>query len=293
MTQQVPNWFIEKYNDEVKHLAQQKTRRLGDTTSGGGTFVGDKVYFPRMGAVEMYDSAAFAQITLANAKMDFIELTAEPKFVAFGIWDAHKNKLSINLAKEYAKASLMAVYRREDKMIADALRAAAAAGGTEVTTLGAYDSVATMDDIAEAIATLGENEYFEGEDITVALPWRNKLQFSLDHLFHNKNVRAEDMPWADVNWRTYQGLTAPTDNTGVDIFVYARSAVVSGYNDQMTPIKERIGGALTDMIGFWNQGGATVREGKGVIRVKAKKSFSLTREPIPMLDVIAAEAEGG
>lgn len=282
MTENVPAWFVEKYTDRVKHLYQQSRRRLGGTVSGGGTFIGDKAYFPRMGAVEMYDSPAFAQLALANANMDFIEVTCAPKFIAFGIWDPHKNKLSINLANEYAASAVKATYRAEDRFIADALRAGAEAGG-DFQSIGDYAAPATMDDIAEAIAILGSNEAFEGEEITVALPWRNKVNFALDPLMHKSNLK--DLPWDDVNWRSYEGLQGNGDSSGVDIYVYAKSALVSGYNDEATPINERIGGALTTMIGQWVQAGAKLREGKGCVRVKSQRSFSLFREPVPTFEM--------
>ena len=291
MTQNVPNWFITKFNDEVKHLAQQQTLRLGGTVDDLGVFVGDQMHVPRMGAVEMYDSPAFARLALANGKMDFIKVDCDAKFVAFGLWDPHKNKLSINLAKAYAKAANMATLRSRDKIIRDALNNAAVNGvvntkgdpAENIVTIGSYDKIATLNDIAEAVALLGENEYWDGETVSCVTPFRHSVNFSLDPLMYKSDVNKANLPWNSLNFRNYQKL--PTSGTpgdaaeGVDLFVYAKSAVVAAANDEMKEINERDGGALTDIIGYWHQEGAVVRESTGVIRIKSLKNFDLFREP--------------
>ena len=297
MTENVTAWFTERYETKVHANYQQKDRRLGDTVAGGGTFVGDKVYFPRIDAVEAYDSPAFAKLALANAAQDFIELTAKPKFIAFGLWDPHRQKYSIATADEYARQGANSIVRAEDDVIIKVLRDAAANGiksigndtMEQIQTIGAYDSVSTLDDIAEAVAMLGEDEAFDGEDITVVMPFRQKIQFALDPYMVSNDVK-ENMPWNDLRWRTTQRLPQSADGEGVDLFVYARSAIVSGYNDQMTPINERDGAALTDIIGHWMQVGAAGRNARGIKRIKAKKNFSLYRQPTPVEGLVAAAA---
>lgn len=305
MTEQVPNWFIEKFDDTVTQLAQQRERRLAGFTSGGGVFIGNKVHFPRMGAVEMYDSSRFAQLALANARMDMVEVSANPKFVALGIWDPDKNKLSVNLAAEYGRAAAYAGFRAEDKMVIDALNTSAASGVTghnssdgtttndTITTIGDYNTVADLDTIAQGVATLGSQEKFEGEDICVVMPFKVKTNNSLDPYMAMSNVNG-NLPWDRINWATYERLNDQAGNpittatlnttTGVDMFLFCRSAVSSDYNNEMTLINERIGGALTDMLGRWFQAGAVVKEAAGVVRIKSKYNFNLARKAIPFLD---------
>jgi hypothetical protein len=297
MTQNVPNWFITKFNDEVKHLAQQANQRLAGTVDDLGIFVGDDMFVPRMGAVEMYDSPAYAKLALANAQQDFIKVSADPKFVAFGLWDAHKNKLSINLAKAYAKSAHMATLRSRDRIIRNALADAAANGvvntkgdpAVQIATIGDYGVVATLDDIAEGVAILGGNEYWEGEEVACVTPFRHAVNFSLDPLMNRTDVNKTNLPWNKLNWRNYEKL--PTSGTagdpaeGVDIFLYAKSAIVAAANDEMKEINERDGGALTDIIGYWHQEGAAARESSGIVRIKSKKNFSLFRQPSPIEDV--------
>jgi hypothetical protein len=297
MTENVREWFIPRYETEVHHAYQQMDQRLGNTVSGGGTFVGDKAYFPRMGAVDVYDSPEFARLVLANVQQDFIELTASPKFVAFGLWDPHKHKYSIATAVEYGKAGAAAIARGEDQCIIDALADAAANGVKKigaktnevvnVTTIGDYATVATLDDIAEAVAILGGREVVAGDKITCVAPFRNKTQFSLDPYMAHNDVKG-NMPWNDLDWRRSERLPTNGDGSGVDIFVYAKSAIVSGYNDKPTKIDERDGPALTDIFGQWFQAAAKVRDADGIIRIRSAKNFSLFRQPTPVEGLVAA-----
>ena len=295
MTANIKDWFVPRFETEVHHAYQQMQSRLGDTVSGGATFTGDKAYFPRLGAVEAYDSPDFARLVLANAAQDFIEVQANPKFIAFGLWDPHKHKYSIATAVEYGKAAAGAIRRAEDDCIIGALAGAAANGVKQIgssameniTTIGSYADVATLDDVAEAIAILGGNEAFEGEDVTIVTPFRQKVQFALDPFMASNDVKA-NMPWNDLNWRRSERLTQTADGQGVDIFVYARSALVSAYNDQLTKIDERDGGSLTDINGYWLQVGAAARSANGIVRIRSRKNFSLYREPSPVVGLVAA-----
>jgi hypothetical protein len=297
MTDNVKEWFVPRYQTEVKHAYQQMDQRLGATVAGGGSFIGDKAYFPRMGAVDVYDSPEFSRLILANVKQDFIELSASPKFVAFGLWDPHRHKYQIATAVEYGKAGAAAIARGEDQCIIDALADAAANGVKQIgakngevdqiTTLGDYDTVADLDLIAEAIAILGGREAFMGESVTCLTPFRQKMQFALDPYMASNDVKA-NMPWNDLNWRRSERLPQSSNGEGVDLFMYAKSAIVSGYNP--TEIDERDGPALTDIFGQWFQAAAKVRDAGGVIRIRSKKNFSLYRQPTPVEGLVAAAA---
>lgn len=310
MSEQVPDWFVAKYNDTVLQLAQQRERRLSGATSGGGMFVGETIFFPRMGAVEMYDSPRFAQLAIANGQMDMVSVTAKPKFVVFGIWDPDKAKINVNLAAEYGRSAAMAGFRAEDKMVVDCLNLAAANGvvsapnvalggavnTANITTIGDYNTVADLDAIADGIATLGSLEMFEGEDLCMVMPFKIKMNNALDPYMALNNVRG-NVPWENVKWATYERLNdnngAPITSAGiqantvdgVDMFLFCRNAVSSDYNNEMTKIEERVGGSLTDILGNWFQAGACAKEAAGIVRIKSKYDFNLMRKAIPIADL--------
>lgn len=308
MTQNLPVWFTKKFETAVEQRYQQRDRRLAGAVSGGTQFIGDYAYFPRMGTVEMYDSPRFAQIALANAAMDWISLQAKPKFVLLGVWDPDKNKLSIDVANEYGIACANAGMRAEDRLIVDALNnaavngvttattpsdAAAAQGSTteNIVTLGDYNTTLDLDLVANGLAQLMTVEAFEGEDIIFVQPGKLKMNQSLDPLMYMSTVKGAELPWSQLQFRNYERLygnsgTAISQGdgqTGVDTYLFARSAVVSGYNDEMNKINDRIPGALTNVMGNWFQAGATVRDAKGVIRLKSKYNITLARHSMPVV----------
>lgn len=294
MTQNLPNWFTKKYDQSsVQHIAQQRERRLGGTVSMIGSFVGDTVYFPRMGKVEMYDSPRMARIALANADMDMISLQAKPKFILMGVWDPDKKKLSVDTAAEYGRAQATAYVRAEDRIIRDVLASAAAVGvgntaGTfvPITTIGDYTTVADLDTVAQGIAVLGGQEMWEGQEVTYVSPFILKANMALDPYMAKTDVKG-NLPWNELNWRTYEELPKNGDGTGVDTFLYARSAIGYGFNDDLTKIEGREDAALTDLIGNWFQAGAMAREPAGIVRIKSKIPTALARKPVPIIDMAA------
>ncbi len=298
MTQNLPDWFVPKYRDEVIVRAQQKKRKLEGLTTEFGTFIGDDCFFPRFGSVETYKSARLAALNLANAKMDWVKQNAEPEFVAFGLWDPDKNKLNINAAGQYAQATVRAINRAHDRQVIDALKDAAANGvvntkgdaAENITTIGDYNTVADLETICEAIVELGTNEMFDEEDISIIAPFKVRVNTALDPYLAKSDMKG-NRPWDDLNWRSYERLSGDGPNgegwlsagaTGCDIFVFAKGAVGSMANDTDTPINERLGAQLADMMGQWFQATAKVLEPKGVIRIKSKLNFDLMRKAIPV-----------
>lgn len=306
MTLNLPKWFVDKYNDEFELRAQQRTRRLAGAVAGGGSFIGDQVYFPRAGYAEVYDSPRMAQLQLANSNLDWISFRCAPKFVAFGIWDPDKPKLSVSAASAYAEMAASATFRAEDNVIVNALNAAAVNGvqgvdshgnpigaAEQITTIGDYNTVADMDLISTGIAQLGTAEMFEGQSIVFVQPFKLKVQTSLDP--YNVFSTAKDVPWELLDTRTFERLYdnngTPISkasllsgaSTGVDMYLFAKSAVVSDYNNEPTKIEERMGGSLTDMLGQWFQAGGGVREPSGVIRIKSKLNFNIARKAMTFL----------
>jgi hypothetical protein len=298
MTIQLPEWFIPKYRDQVTVRAQQKKRKLEGLTTEVGTFIGDDCYFPRFGSVETYSSARMAALRLANAEMDWVKKNATPEFVAFGIWDADKNKLNINAATYYADACVKAVNRAHDRQVIDELKDVAANGlantkgdaAETITTIGDYATTADLETICEAIVALGTNEMFEDDTISVIAPFKLRTQLMLDPYLSKTDMKS-NRPWDDLNWRSYEKLPGNGANgegwlsagaTGVDMFVFAKSAVASMANDTDVPINERLGSQLTDMMGQWFQATCKALEPKGIIRIKSKLDFSLERRAIPV-----------
>lgn len=293
----LPDWFIPKYNEEVALRGQQVKRRFEGATIDSGNFVGDDCFFPRFGSVDTYKSERLAAITLANAKMDWVKTNAVPEFVAFGIWDPDKKKLGPNAPGQFAQAAVRAMNRAHDRQVVDTLNDAATNGvinsrndaAENITTVGDYVTVADLEAMVTAYQTLGTNEMLDDAKITICAPQKLLAQWSLDPYLVKNDVKG-NRPWDNWNFVQYErlagngatGLGRLDDGaTGVDCFMFADSAVASSQNDGDTPINERIGLQLADMMGMWFQACSKVLLPEGVIRMKSQINFTLARHPIP------------
>lgn len=297
MAHEMPDWFIPKYRDEFKLRSEQKKRRLDGLAEEGGMFIGDDCHFPRFGSAETTRSSRMQELVHNQIPLDFVKVAAEPEFVNFTIWDPDKKKLNISMAGAFAGASVRAINRARDRQHVDALALAAASGvantkgdaAETITTLGSYTEVADLELIAAAIVQLGTDEMFEGESISIIAPFKLRVQNALDPYMAKQGELKGNRPWDEVDWRSYERLPgngaagqgwASAGATGVDLFIHAKSAVMTVQNDDDTEINERLGSRMGDMMGRWFQSASAVVEPKGVIRIKSKLDFTLSRRAL-------------
>lgn len=307
MSQNLPDWFIPKYTEEVLLRAQQTKAALADNVSNGGIFTGDTLYMPRMGQVEAMSVARLQALATTAPPLDWISLQCKPLFLPIVLWDPDMNKLNIKVAQEFARAVTAGIVRARDSNVATAIKTAITNGVTgvrgpsaeatpapateNITTIGDYNTVADLDAIAEGIAQLGTNYSLEGEQIVYCSPFKIKTNMSLDPYMAKSDMK-NNLPWNDVTFTSYEkmpGNGAAGDGdptaTGVDTWLFAKSAVTEAFNDEVKDINERLGNIMANMFGQWFQGGAAVREPKGIIRIKSKYDFHLSRKAIPVIGV--------
>lgn len=307
-----PDWFPEKWQEEITLKSQQMRPKIADTVANGGMFSADTAYFPRIGSVEAMDAARLQQFASTAPPLDWIPISAAPKFLPIKIWDPDKSKLTIPIVQEFATVITGGINRAIDDLVIKAFNdavtsgiqpvrgrsaeAQAAPAVENIVTIGDYNTVVDWDVVSEALALLGEADVdVESEQITLATSARYKVNLALDPLMTTGNTNMKDLPWSNLGLRSSSRLpglakgplnaSGVNDGTGVDMYLYARSAAVTGWNDQVTDINERLGGLLADMIGQWFQGGAVVKSPEKIIRIKGKQNFSVKRKSIPIHDV--------
>lgn len=302
----LPDWFPEKWNDEVKLRTQQMKPAVADTVSSGGMFTADRVYFPRIGQVDAIESRRLMDLAANGAPLDWIDLQATPKFLPIKIWDPDVSKLTISVVEKFAKVVAAGIARAQDAMVVAAFNnaavngvqasrghsadASAAPDVENIPTIGDYNTVMDLDTIAQAYALLGTNFALEGAKVTMLQPFKLKVNNSLDPYMAKNDVK-DNLPWNDLRWRSYEKLYGngadgyAASGTGADCYMYVEDAAVTAYNTDVTDINERLGASLTNMIGQWFQGGAAVTEPKGIVRIKTKTDFTIARKPIPIIDM--------
>lgn len=300
MAHELPDGFIPKFFEEFRLRAEQKKRKLEGLAEDGGLFFGDDAHFPRIGQAETTKSSRMQELLSNQLPIDWVKTNAEPEFVSFTIWDPDKRKIPFNMAGVFATAATRTVNRARDRQHVDALAHAANNGVTNtkgvtenVVTIGDYNTVMDLEMIADAIVRLGTDEMFEGEDISIIAPFKLRVQNALDPYFAKQGELKGNRPWDEIRWASYERLPGNGPNgagwaaggaTGVDIFVHAKSAVMTVMNDDTTDINERLGSRVGDMIGAWFQSASAVVEPKGLIRIKSKLDFALLRKAIPTFE---------
>jgi hypothetical protein len=304
MSQNLPDWFVDKWTDEVKIRAQQQKTALAQYCDNAGVFQGDHMYVPRIGQVEAVEGQRLQVLATTTPPMDWVSVLCKPKFLPLTIWDPDKNKLTIPVVQKMSTAVVSGMARARDAMVRDAINTAVVSGVTGVrgpsadasaapatetpTTIGDYNTVIDLDALAQAVAVLGGNYEVEGESLTFVSPFKLNVNMSLDPYMAKTDTSID---WLKkINFTTYEKLydnaQVPFNaaSTGADCYLFAKSAVSAAYNDEVKDINERLGNMLADMFGQWFQGGAMVTEPLGIVRLKTKTNFSIARKPIPILN---------
>lgn len=302
---QVGNIFEKVYETKLLHAFQQKKSKLMNTVTSSGFFVGDKLYFPKMGAVVAQDLQRLQEVIMQNGAHELLELSCKPRVAAMPVADVDKEKLTPQLATEYANSTKWALDRDADKIIYDALLAEANKVGSSIITIGNYNNDIAFDDLIEAVATIDDVDALDGEDIFAVMPARPRAKLSADLTLSMKRAEAQGIakgqiaflnPLDDLNVVSYSGCSRvtvapagdPPLNAGVigtDVFVYVRASVGAAANDAPKMINERLGLILANMVGCWAQQGAIVKQVIGIIRIKCRRNNKVTITPLPMKQV--------
>lgn len=298
---QVGNIFPKVYAERIIHDFQQFKSKLMNSVTNTGFIKGDKAYFPRMGAIVAQDLVRFQEIVLSNGAHKLIEITCAAKIAAMPLADVDKSKVTSDLAPSYSKATVAAIERDLDKTIYTAVKTAADAVSSEISTIGNYNSDLDFATILQAIAMLDDVEALDGEQITLVLPAMPRAKLTADLSLAMKDNSNSTVgqgalkflnPLEGVEVITYSGCSritsAPSGDPaltagviGTDVFVYAKSAVGSAFNDNPTPVNERLGNIMTDMKGVWSQVGSAVLLPAGVIRIKCRRNPVIAITPLP------------
>jgi hypothetical protein len=289
---------VKTYFKSMDHAYQQGKPKLLQYVTQGGSFIGDKAYFPRMEPVVAQNLQRLTEVSLQNGVHEMIEVGCPARIAAMPVADVDKNKLSVSLATEYGVATNRAMQRDVDKTIYDAMLAAANAAGSTVKTIGNYNNDLTFTHLLEAMAYLDDQEALEDEVAAIVMPatpralLAGNLNLGLAQApgLSKASIRFLD-PLDDVDVVTFKNCSsvtaAPAGDpaltagvVGTDVFVWVRSAVCAAMNDDLKAVNERLGSYLTDMIGAWQQKGACVRHKNGIVRIKCRRNSPIVITPV-------------
>lgn len=209
MTQLAPNWFVEEYRSNVRHVFQSQGYKLRGLVMPEGRVEGKKVYFPVAGKQKAVKAKRGSNATPGNPDRKFVSADMQDWQVFDEIHYTDLNKMTVVERTVVQQEGAMALGRRSDRLIIDAMNLATFPAG-QTTGAGA--------DITLANLLTASNDFYargaptDGRAVGL-LPfiWYNKLmtykQFNSAEWVNRDNVGFINPQkflhgkfWAGVNW---------------------------------------------------------------------------------------------
>lgn len=237
MSNRAPAWFETKYADGVTHVLQSSGFLLKATTRPADRQNGSNINWRIAGSGEAQQrSAATENATVMNLDRTLVNATLQD-------WEANDyidmydlTKMSENETAVVQKSGALAVGRRSDRIILDALNAATlpivGTGAAAISILDIMDAQGQIADIG-----VGSYEYF------CALPQRLMQQLELFREFSSSDYIGDEYPLLkQVSARRFRGITfipvpsswlnVPAANQ-IDAFLWVKDAV--GFASPLEP----------------------------------------------------------
>lgn len=282
MTARAPAWFETKYIDGVTHILQDEGFRLKSAVSSFGEIKGSKAVWKLVGTGEASTtSRAIENVPVMNADRTTVEADMVDYEANDWIKTTDITKMSANEEAAVQKTGAMALGRRFDKIIVDALDAEAGVPtiGNGSVAFGLTDFLSSLDEI--------EDIGIGGYDYVCILPRRIMTQLEMFREFSSADYVGQEYPLLrKAGARQYRNttfiplptarFTVPAANQ-LDFYLYNKDCV--GFVPNMA-LKSRIDYvpekkawlAANDMAGA-----AKVLQPNGVRRLRFATNVALSR----------------
>lgn len=247
MSQQAPNWFVEEYRTNVRHIYQSEGYMLKGAVTPEGRVEGKTVHFPIAGKAKARRMNRGGVAVPGNPDRSFVTADLEDWQVYDLMHYTDLNKMTINERTVQQRSGAMALGRRSDRMIIDAM--GASFPGSQTTGNGS--------DITLADVMMGVDSFFargapDDGNAFALLPyrwnsvlntykqWANAEWVDFSNLPFPKRTRARF--WNGINWIVMAEAADDADEAPFTIpsanqfysYIWHRDAVgaVSNYEGQ-------------------------------------------------------------
>lgn len=247
MSQLAENWFVEEYRRNVRHLYQSQGYMLRGTVMPEGRIEGKKVYFPVAGKKKAVRMSRGDDAVPANPDRSFVSAELEDWQVYDLIHYIDLNKMTVAERTVVQQEGAMALGRRADRIIVDAMAASFPSG----QTTGSGGDITLADAMAAADALFARGAPDDGQ-VYCLLPYKWLSVLNTYKQFNSAewvNYAGQGFPsrtrgkfWNGVNWIVMaeaaddddeKPFIVPTTNQ-LYSFMWHRNAVgaVSNYEGQ-------------------------------------------------------------
>lgn len=255
-----PEWFVNEYRANVRHVFQSKGFKLKSTVLPEGRMEGKTAFWPIMGTFEMQEKQRGGQTPPANPNQSMRSADLKDYDALYEIHQQDLSKMTANEKAAAQEAGGNAVGRKVDSVIMNAMNDAMGEAGAPAT-IGNGSGDFGLPDAMLACDQLQDDDQIDWDgNVTAVIPWRWYNRLLMWKEFNNAEwVGAAGLGfpsgtigkrWNNVNWLPFQKkeLIIPTSNQAYG-FIYHRNAI--GYSSNYE-------GAVT--MGWDNRAGCwTVR----------------------------------
>lgn len=270
----------QEFDSEVKHAYQAEGDNLRNTVTLRTGVVGDIYKFRKMGKGMANQKSSSADVTPMDITHDLVNCTLEnwnaPEYT--DIFDAQE--VNFDEQKELAKTIAMALKRREDQLIIDALDAATSLAGTVTEDIGGTNSGLNPGKVRRAMRYLDEQGVpasdrhwlFKGEDKETLLAETEVT--STDYNSVKALVNGEINTWCGfvyhlIESRDEGGLPAGSSSEHMN-FAYHKAAVGLAVGLDMRTEVNYIAQKTSWLANGILKAGAVVRDSKGVVDIQVQ-----------------------
>ena len=229
-----PNWFVEQYKSNVRHLYQSKGFKLKPAVTPEGRIEGLTVHWPYFGTMDMQKRQRGSQTPPANPAQGMLSATLQDYDLLYEIQYQDLTKMTANEQAASSAAAAKAVGRQSDAIIFEALNTASG-----LSTIG--DGTTDWDLFQAMMATeaLQDDDQVDDDNLFAFIPYRwfnimntykefNASEWVGSALGFPTGVRVKN--WNGVNWISLakkELIAGAASNTSYG-FIWDRGAV--GYS---------------------------------------------------------------
>ena len=276
MSTSIPQHFIKQYESEVHEAYQRQGSKLRNTVRTKTNVTGSTVQFPKVGKGVASKKTRHGTVPVMNVDHTFVTATLEDHYA--GDWHdkLDEMKTNINERQVIANAGAMALGRKTDDIILEAISAATLE--TAVGTTGM-----TVDKIEVSIAEMGERDVpVDHGEMYGLIGWREWTDLLGEERFSSADyVPPSEMPyqgkgiWAKMYfgamWMPHS-VILPDGSDITTNYLYHSSAVGHAIGHDVSADITWHGDRAAHFINHMMSQGATLIDNNGVQKIKADRS---------------------